>query len=42
MAYGSINLIWINALGQHSLFIFMMPKGGGLDACLIQAPLVDF
>jgi hypothetical protein len=42
IAHSSVNLIWINALEQHSLFIFHDPEGGGLDASLIQSLLVDF
>ena len=41
IAHGLANLIWINALEQHSLFIFH-DAGGELDASLIQSPLVDF
>jgi hypothetical protein len=37
-----VNLIWINVLGQHSHSYYMMPNGGGLDASLMQSPLVDF
>jgi hypothetical protein len=40
---GRPNLIWINALEQHSLLTFHdTEKRGGLNASLIQSPLVDF
>jgi hypothetical protein len=42
IAHGSVNLIWINALGQYSLFIFLDAEEGGLDASLKQSPPVDF
>jgi VIT1/CCC1 family predicted Fe2+/Mn2+ transporter len=38
----SVNLIWINALEQHSVFITLDAEGGGSDASLIQSPVVDF